>query len=575
MGGLLKMAEFVALLLRKKWQCEAISGSREAKSETRGAGFSAMSEMAAFDYIVLIGYMLLVIGLGVYASRKNDDAADLLLAGRSANWLAVAASMYASFFSSISFLAMPAETFRHDWQYATGMLMMPVAAVVAGYVFVEFFYRLRLFTVYQYAEMRFSNSVRLLLVAMFVFGKSLHAGLVVYGGSLALSIATGIPLTIVIVAVGATAIIYTSVGGLQAVIWTDVLQLFVLTTAIVVTLFAAVGALDGGFSDVIRVGAESGKFNLMGDQFSMTARLTLPGVMLGAFAAWMSQKGVDQVNAQLYLAGRSARQARHSLLLAPVISITVGCLLYFLGTAFWVYYQQHPDPNVEQFVANGEQDRILPYFVINTLPVGFRGLVVAGLFAAAMSTLDSLLNALATTSLVDFYRPFIRPALSSTEETWVARGFMLGWGAVITGFAAWVIPMLGESMIDISNRIVGFAGGPVLGVFLLGMFSKRANAFGVMCGALGSFAVLIGLYVAGELRDDLRVSFTLYAAIGIAVSVGLGYVASLFGPATSAKSEGLLWRDIVWQAWQQEAASEASGAASPRSTASDLISTRN
>ena len=449
-----------------------------------------MNELGAFDYVVLIGYMLLVIGLGVYAGRKNNDATDLLLAGRSANWLAVAASMYASFFSSISFLAMPAETFRHDWQYSLGMLMMPVAAIVAGYVFVEFFYRLRLFTVYQYAEMRFGNSVRLLLVSMFIIGKSLYAGLVVYGGSLALSTATGIPLMTVICLVGATAVIYTSIGGLRAVIWTDVLQLFVLTTAIVVTLVAAVRSLDGGLVDVIRVGAESGKFNLIGDQFSVTARLTLPGVMLGAFAAWMSQKGVDQVNAQLYLAGRSARQARHSLLLAPVISITVGCLLYFLGTAFWVYYQQHPDPNVEQFVANGEQDRILPYFVINSLPIGFRGLVVAGLFAAAMSTLDSLLNALATTSLVDFYRPWIRPATSTTEETWATRGFMLAWGVVITGFAAWVIPVLGEGMIEISNRIIGFAGGPVLGVFLLGMFSRRANAVGAMVGGAGEFRVL-------------------------------------------------------------------------------------
>jgi SSS family transporter len=535
----------------------------------------AMSEMAVFDYVVLFGYMLLVIALGLYASRRNDDAADLLLAGRSANWLAVAASMYASFFSSISFLAMPAETFRHDWQYASGMLMMPVAAVVAGYLFVEFFYRLRLFTVYQYAEMRFNNSVRLMLVLMFVFGKSLHAGLVVYGGSLALSIATGIPLTVVIFLVGATAIIYTSTGGLKAVIWTDVLQLFVLTTAIIVTLLVAVSSLDGGFADVVRIGFESGKFNLIGDQFSMTARLTLPGVMIGAFAAWMSQKGVDQVNAQLYLAGRSARQARHSLLLAPVISIAVGSLLYFLGTAFWVYYQQYPDANVDQFVANGQQDRILPYFVIHSLPIGFRGLVVAGLFAAAMSTLDSLLNALATTSLVDFYRPWIKSDLTAREETWVARFCMLGWGAVITGFAAWVIPLLGESLIDISNRIIGFAGGPVFGVFLLGMFTRRASSVGVFIGSLASFAFLIALYVAGEIRPELQVSFILYAAIGIVVCVVIGYLASLIFPSRDGPARELLWVDIVWQAWRHEGELDAAGNRKEVASSPELLPSQN
>lgn len=512
-----------------------------------------MSPMATFDYFVLIAYMLLVIGLGVYASRRNDNTTDLLLAGRSANWLAVAASMYASFFSSISFLAMPAETFRHDWQYASGMLMMPVAAVAAGYLFVEFFYRLGVFTVYQYAEMRFNNSVRVMLALMFVIGKSLHAGLVVYGGSLALSIATGIPLLVVIALVGATAILYTCVGGLKAVIWTDVLQLFVLTLAIVMTLAYALNGVENGLSDVVRIGTERGKFNFIGNQFSITARLTLPGVLLGAFAAWMSQKGVDQVNAQLYLAGRSAKQARHSLLLAPVISIVVGGLLYLLGTTFWVYYQQHPDPNVEQFVVSGQQDRILPYFVVKSLPVGVRGLVVAGLFAAAMSTLDSLLNALATTSLIDFYKNWINPNPGVREETIVARGFMLLWGLLITMCAAWVIPSLGESMIDISNRIIGFAGGPVLGVFLLGMFSRRASPKGVVVGAMASFASLILMFVGGEMNEQMRVSFTLYAAIGIAVSVVVGYCVSIILPAEdAARSTGLLWKDVVWRAWRRE-----------------------
>ena len=258
-----------------------------------------------------------------------------------------------------------------------------------------------------------------------------------------------------------------------------------------------------------------------------------------------------------------------------MISITVGCLLYFLGTAFWVYYQQHPDPNVEQFVANGEQDRILPYFVITSLPIGFRGLVVAGLFAAAMSTLDSLLNARG-----DYVFSGLLPPLDSTCHihhggNLGTRGFMLAWGVVITGFAAWVIPVLGEGMIEISNRIIGFAGGPVLGVFLLGMFSRRANAVGAMVGALGSFAFLIGLYIVGELHHELRVSFTLYAAIGMAWSVGLGYVVSLICPASGGGADGLLWTDIVWRAWQQEAAVESNGTAEARSSISDLVSTQN
>jgi sodium-coupled monocarboxylate transporter 8/12 len=519
-----------------------------------------MNQLVPIDYLVVGLYMTAVIGLGVVAGRRNCNATDLLLAGRSMNWLAVAASMYASFFSAISFLAMPAESFRHDWQYATGMLMMPVAAIVAGFLFVEFFYRLGLFTVFQYTRMRFNNSVRVMLVVLFLLGKSLHAGLVVFGGSLAISIATGQPLELVILLIGATAIIYTSFGGLRAVIWTDVLQLFVMSGAILITLVYAVKDLDGGVGDVFRIGAEHGKFSFVGADFSLTARLTLPGVLIGAFAAWMSQKGIDQVNAQLYLSGRSPRQARRSLMLAPFISIVIGSLLYLLGTTFWVYYQQHPDSYVEQFVANGQQDRILPYFVVQALPAGIRGLVMAGLFAAAMSTLDSLLNALATTTLVDLYRGCTGARPGPRAEAMLARAFMVFWGVLITLFAAQVIPALGESMIGISNRIIGLAGGPALGVFLLGMFSRRASSAGVIAGAVAGFILLLAIFFAGESNESLKISFTLYAAIGIFVSVVVGYCASLLIPSKDRQqSSGLLWLDVVWRAWRRES-SEATSA---------------
>jgi Na+/proline symporter len=243
-----------------------------------------------------------------------------------------------------------------------------------------------------------------------------------------------------------------------------------------------------------------------------------------------------------------------------------------VGTVFWVYYQQNPDPNVAQFVANNQQDRIVPYFVINSLPIGIRGLVVAGLFAAAMSTLDSLLNALATISLVDFYRNWINPNPSRREETFVARGFMLLWGALITACAAWLIPALGDSMIDISNRIIGFAGGPVLGVFLLGMFSRRASATGVVIGALVSFASLIALFIVGQRNESMRVSFVLYSVIGIVESIVVGYLASLlFPPRDARRADGLLWYDVVWRGWQRE--SEAV-AASPGNAIQPEISVR-
>jgi sodium-coupled monocarboxylate transporter 8/12 len=304
------------------------------------------------------------------------------------------------------------------------------------------------------------------------------------------------------------------------------------------------------------VGIANHKFSLFSNAegFDLTARLTTPGVLLGAFAAWLSQKGADQVNAQLYFAGRSAAQARRSLMLAPVISIIIGCLLYTIGTAFWVYYQQHPDENVNRLVATSQHDKILPYFVMNVLPRGMRGLVVAGLFAAAMSTIVALLNALATTSLVDFYRNWIDPDPSPPKEVAIARAFIVIWGMIITMTAVWVVPFLGESLVDKSNRIIGFAGGPVLGVFLLGMFSRRASPIGAMLGACGSFLLLLALFLVGKQNPSLNVSFTLYAAIGIVMTIVIGVVSSMAFPQKHKnRATNLLWRDVVWQAWQREA----------------------
>ena len=213
-------------------------------------------------------------------------------------------------------------------------------------------------------------------------------------------------------------------------------------------------------------------------------------------------------------------------MLAPVISIVIGSLLYMIGTTFWVYYQQHPDTNVTRFVQTDDHDRILPYFVINVLPIGIRGLVVAGLFAAAMSTLDSLLNALATTSLVEFYRTWINRNPGADREVVMARFFVLFWGAIITMTAMWIIPFLGKGLVDISNRIIGFAGGPVLGVFLLGMFSRRASPAGVIIGAITSFALLIGMFI-----------------VGAKVSASLGFIHALRG----GRHRGIDTCGIDWQ----------------------------
>jgi Na+/proline symporter len=160
---------------------------------------------------------------------------------------------------------------------------------------------------------------------------------------------------------------------------------------------------------------------------------------------------------------------------------------------------------------------------------------------------------------VDFYRNLIDPQQGAEKEVAIALIFILAWGVVIKTTAIWVIPFLGESLVDKSNRIIGFAGGPVLGVWLLGMFSRRASSTGAILGACGSFLLLVAMFLLGKEYPRFNVSFMLYAAIGIVTTIVFGFISSLaFPQGDKSRANGLLWRDVVWQAWQREAAAQPS-----------------
>lgn len=505
-----------------------------------------MSVFGVWDYSALALYLLAVVAVGFYCGRGQHNIKDFLVAGGSARLIPLSLSMFASLFSSVSYLGMPAEAYRNDVQYFVGYAMFFPAAFISCYLFIEFYRRLNIYTVFEYVEKRYNAPIRTLAVILFIVYRALYVGLVVYAISLAVHVTTRFPLHMVIIFIGVSAVLYTSVGGLKAVIWTDVMQFFVLGGSIIIILCFLCKNIDGGLSELISVGNEHQKFKLANFSFSLTLRITFWGAMLGHFATFMAQKGADQVTAQLYIAGRSTKEAKRALMLGPFFSVTMMTLLVLCGIGFFVYYTQHPNAQVAEYIANNQHDKILPFFVVNVMPRGIRGLIIAGLIAAAMSTVDSVLTSMSTSTLIDVYKRWLKPQASDSHYLVASRIFMVFWGIVIICLALFIIPLF-SSIVKAANSVIGPLAGVILGIILLGMFSRRTNAAGVFVGILAGLGVVVYIFFC------TKVMFMLYAVFGLASTTVVGYVASLFfARPKPEKIEGLMWKQVVLEALRRE-----------------------
>jgi SSS family transporter len=529
--------------------------------------------LSLLDYAVLIGYFLAVLTIGWYCSRRQTSTAEYFLAGKSMKWLPLGISIYASLFSSITYMALPAESFQHDLQYAMGYLAVPVAMVFAVVLFVDFYRRLYITTVFEWVEKRFNGVLRAVIAVLYCVFRSFYAGVVLYTLSLALSVTTGVPIGVVLLCVGLVAVLYTLMGGIRAVIWTDVMQFCVLFGGVLLTLLFITHKVDGGFATLLEVGSEHHKFRTVSPApFSFTERLIVWGVMLHIFISQFGSWGTDQITVQRFLSGKSSGQSKWAMVLGSLVGIPVQALLYLVGIALFVYYLQSPDPHVAELIAQGEQKSIFPYFIVSAVPVGIRGLLLGGLLAAAMSTIDSVLNTLSAVTVTDFYRRWFRRDAGDRDTLRLARWFIVFWGVAITA-ASYSMTETG-SILETTVTVLSVFMGQLLGVFLLGIFVKRATSWGVLIGAVcGQMTVLLmkfgWVYIAdGALRFSFgsgvgeglpgeSISFIWYGGAGLVLTLAVGYMASLFfKPHDPDEIEAVMWK---WRGWRSAFRSDGAG----------------
>lgn len=475
-------------------------------------------QLRALDLIIIVAYLAGVLLVGWHFSRKQKNIRDYFLSDRDVPWWAIAASIVATETSIVTFISVPAFAYASAGgvggnftflQLVTGYMIGRIIIVI---LFIPSYFRGELFTVYQILDQRFGGRVKRIAASLFIVTRSFADGVRIYATALPLALLTGWADWKSILLIGIVMIVFTYLGGIMAVIWIEVIQLAIYNLGAIVAAVILLKLINGGWSEVVAVGSEFNKFQLLDFTADLGRSYTFwAGVIGGAFLTTATH-GTDQYMVQRYLCAKNSRQATVALLASGVVVFAQFIMFLLIGVMLFVFYRQ------SQTLPEGiTADRIFSHFIINELPVGVVGLVIAAMLAAAMS---SSLNALASTTLTDFYQPLFAPGKPESHYMNVSRVLTAVWGAVQIAAAFYMIGK-DKRIVDTVLAIASFTNGPILGLFFLGTLTRRVRQTGALVG------VLAGIIVITYVWARLNVSFQWYVLIGSMVTFVIGYTASL------------------------------------------------
>jgi SSS family solute:Na+ symporter len=493
------------------------------------------SAFHALDYVALLLYLVVLVCMGLYFSRRGTTTEDFFLAGRRIPWWAAALSIFSTQLSAITFMAIPAKAFATDWISILMNLGIILVAPVVVFCFLPFLRRLNLVTIFEYLELRFSPGMRMYGSLSFIGYQLGRMGIVLLLPSLALATVTGFDIYLCIAVMGLLCTVYTVLGGIEAVVWTDVIQTFVLLGGGLVCLVVIAFGVEGGLGGVWDVAVEHNKFHVFDYEGGLNSTVFWV-VIVGGFFTQLVPYVSDQALIQRFLTTPTETLAARAVWVHALIVIPSSLLFFGLGSALFVFFKSHPE--TMQATAQSH-DIILPWFVATQLPVGLAGLVIAGLFAATMSSVDSSINSVATSLVTDFDRK-LRPDVDDASRLRLARVLTIVVGVLATLSAVLVSRLDARSLWDLLLQFAGILGSSLTGIFLLGVFTQRANARGT---AIGIVASIVALYIVQGMKPPLVHSY-LYAAVGILTCVIVGYVASIVVGGTTRSLDGLTLKTL-------------------------------
>jgi solute:Na+ symporter, SSS family len=472
--------------------------------------------LSALDYAVIGAYLLAITAFGSWFARFQRTTRDYFLTDRSVPWWAICFTIVATETSTLTFIGIPATAYAGNMTFLQLAAGYVIGRLFVSVVFIPAYFRGDLFTSYELLQRRYGVRVKTLSAVIFLITRSLADGIRLFTTALVIAVVTQLPVSLVVVVLGAAMIVYTMRGGVSAVIWTDVVQMFVYAAGAGVIAWSLLGLIDGGWSTVWRVGREAGRFTVLDLSFDVSRIYTLWAGVLGGIALTLSTHGTDQFLVQRLLSARSASEAARGLVLSGFIVFAQFILFLTIGVMLYTYYLQTPLPQ-----ALGRNDEILPVFVINTLPAGVAGFIVAAIVAAALSP---SLNAMAATTINDFYTPYLNPGADEATRLRVSKQATVAWGIVQLAVALGG-QLMTRSVLDAGLSVLSLGSGPVLGAFLLGTQAPSTAERDVFAGMLAGLVLMAVVWWATP------IAWTWYVLIGSLATVLVALASSRIRPS--------------------------------------------
>jgi solute:Na+ symporter, SSS family len=483
--------------------------------------------MHALDLATIAVYLIAITWFGARFRKSQHNLKDYFLGGRNAPWWAIALSIVSAETSTLTVIGTPALAFSGNFQFLQLVLGYLLARMVISSLFLPQYFRGEMFTAYELMRRRFGERIRRLTAATFLVLRALAEGVRVFAISIIVAIVLGTGQLVSILVIVCLTLFYTFEGGMTAVIWTDVVQMFLYVAGAVVSFWVILHQIPGGWQHVAAVANAAHKFQVFDFRFAWTPEFFSrsysfwAGLIGGCFLTTASH-GTEQLMVQRLLAAKTEEQSRAALFSSWIIIFFQFALFLFIGVLLFVHYSDARLP------APQSTDSIYPMFIWNSLPPGVAGLVIAAILAAGMSNLSAALNALASTTVMDFYKPLVTRhtprrgpgQFGDAHFLRVARWATVAWGVIL--FLVGLVARHVGSVLEAGLTIASILYGSLLGVFLLGLLTKRVRENSAM------IAMIAGLLLMIYIRAATHIAFTWYVVIGTAATFSTGYVLSLF-----------------------------------------------
>ena len=445
------------------------------------------------DWFVVGCYLLLTTWVGHLLKGTQSTIKDFFLGGRSLPWQAVSGSIIATEISGVTFIGVPGMIYAAggDFTYIQWGIGSIIARIIVGIYFVRVFYQREIYSPYDYMGNRLGENAKRLATLIFQVGGILGQSVRVLVAALALKVVTPLEFDHCIWIIGLFAVGWTLMGGMRTVIWTDVMQFFLFVGAGLFSLFWIIGKIDGGWSQMIQIGTEADKFNLINLTSDPAVGFTLWVAIIAVPFQNLSAFGVDQLNAQRMFCCRNAKDARKAMI-ASSGALLLTLLMLFVGAGLFAYYEPMRLAGTEPSIFTMDTNTVFPVWIVTELPVGLRGLILAGIFAAAISSLDSILAALSQTTL-GLLKP-VNGENAEKKRLMLSRILVLGWGVLLSIFAIELDSLRGKvNVVVLAFGMISYTTGPMLGMFLASLLTPKASVKGLAVGFMLSFILVASL----------------------------------------------------------------------------------